>query len=117
MVSTKELRGIFDDMKSEVTKRAAHAVGESNKRAARVISETNIGRRSGPPGLLILGLGLVLGAAIGMVAAILSSPYSGTQARAKITERVEKMRRQHESAETNGSSVAAPMGTYESQGS
>jgi uncharacterized protein involved in exopolysaccharide biosynthesis len=94
MVSTKELRGIFDDMKSEATKRAAHA-----------ISDQKIIRRSGPPGLLILGLGLVVGAAIGLIAAICVSPYSGEQARAKITERVEKMRTQHEMAETNGASV------------
>jgi hypothetical protein len=102
MVSTKELRGMFDDMKSEATKRAAQA-----------ISDSNIGRRSGPPGLLILGVGLVLGAAIGMIAAIFVSPYSGEQARAKITKRMEKMRTQHEEAETNGSPVATPMGTYE----
>jgi hypothetical protein len=97
MVSTKELRGIFDDMKSEASKRAAHAIGESN---------IKVGRRSGPPGLLILGIGLVLGAVIGMVAAILASPYSGEQARAKISERMEKMRSQHEMAETNGAPVA-----------
>jgi gas vesicle protein len=106
MVSTKELRDIFDDMKSEATKRAAQLINESNKRAGRAISESNIGRRSGPPGLLILGVGLVVGAVIGMVAAILASPYSGTQARAKITERVVKMRQQHEEAETNGHTVA-----------
>jgi hypothetical protein len=100
MVSTKELRGIFDDMKSEATKRAAHAISDSN---------IKVGRRGGPPGLLVLGIGLVLGAVIGMVAAILASPYSGEQARAKITERMEKMRSQHEMhemAETNGAPVA-----------
>jgi hypothetical protein len=106
MVSTKELRYIFDDLKSEATKRAGLAIRESNKRAGRAIAQSEIGRRSGPPGLLILGIGLVLGAAIGMVAAILASPYSGVQARAKITERVDKMRRQHAESETNGHTVA-----------
>jgi CHASE3 domain sensor protein len=113
MVSTKDLRDIFDDLKSEATKRAGRAISESNKRAARAINETNIGRRSGPPGLLVLGLGLVLGAIIGMVGAILASPYSGTQARAKITERVEKMRRQHQEAETNGATHDAPINSFE----
>jgi hypothetical protein len=101
MVNTKELRKMFDGLRSEAGKRAGEA-----------ISDADIGRRSGPPALLILGIGLVLGAAIGMVAAILASPYSGTQARAKITARVEKMRRQHEEAETNGHSVATPSGGY-----
>ncbi len=106
MIRTRELRDIFDDMKSEASKGAAHA-----------ISDSNLGRPGGPPGLLMLGVGLVLGAAIGMIAAILVSPYSGEQARAKISERMEKMRLQHEQAETNGSPVATPTGTYERQGS
>ena len=115
MVSTKELRDIFDDMKGEAMKRAAQVISESNKRAARAISESNIGRRNGPPGLVILSVGVILGAVIGMIAAVLASPYSGTQARSKITERVEKMRRQHEDAETNGHPIATPTGTYERQ--
>ena len=105
MVNTRDFRDMLDDLKSQATKRARHA-----------INEQNIVRRSGPPGLLILGLGLVLGAVIGMVAAIFASPYSGQQARTKITERVEKMRLQHAQAETNGASVATPMGTYKRQG-
>lgn len=95
MVNSRDLRQIFEGLRSEAT-----------KRATEVISDANIGQRNGPPGLLVLGIGLVLGAAIGMVAAILVSPYSGVQARAKITERVEKMRRQHAEAETNGHTVA-----------
>ena len=102
MVNTKELRDIFDELRSE-----------AGKRASDVMSDVTIGRRSASPGLLWLGIGLALGAAIGMVAAILASPYSGTQARAKITERVEKMRKQHADAETNGHPVATPTGTYE----
>ena len=95
MVNSKDLRHIFESLRSEASKRANEA-----------ISDSNIGQRSGPPGLLVLGIGLVLGAVIGMIAAILASPYSGMQARAKITERVEKMRRQHAEAETNGHTVA-----------
>jgi hypothetical protein len=102
MVNTKELRDLFDDLWKQAGKRASDAM-----------SDVTIGRRSASPGLLWLGVGLVLGAAIGMVAAILASPYSGEQARAKITERVEKMRKQHEEAETNGHPVATPIGTYD----
>ncbi len=102
MVNTKELRDIFDELRNEAGKRASDAM-----------SDVTIGHRSAAPGLLLFGIGLTLGAAIGLIAAILASPYSGEQARAKITERVEKMRKQHEEAETNGSPVATPTGTYE----
>jgi hypothetical protein len=102
MVSTKELRKIFEGLRTEASKRAGDA-----------ISDVEIGRRSGPPSLLILGIGLALGAAIGMIAAILASPYSGTQARAKLGERVEKMRRQHEEAETNGSTHDSPINSFD----
>jgi len=102
MVNTKELRAIFDELRNEAGKRANDAM-----------SDVAIGRRSAAPGLLLFGIGLTLGAAIGMIAAILASPYSGEQARAKITERVEKMRKQHEESETNGHPIATPTGTYE----
>ena len=102
MVNTKALRDIFEDLKSEAGKRAGDAM-----------NDVTIGRRDNSTGLLWFGLGLTLGACIGLIAAFLASPYSGEQARAKLGERVEKMRRQHESAETNGSPVATPMGTYQ----
>jgi len=102
MINTKELREIFDELRNE-----------AGKRANDVMSDVTIGRQSAVPGLLWFGVGLTLGAAIGLVAAILASPFSGEQARAKITERVEKMRKQHEESETNGHPVATPTGTYE----
>ena len=105
MVNTKDLRDMLDELRAEAGKRAGHAM-----------NDVTIGRRSDSSGLLWFGVGLTLGAAIGLVAAILASPYSGVQARAKISERVEKMRRQHEQAETNGEPVATPTGTYEKQG-
>jgi hypothetical protein len=104
--NSKDLRDMFDDIRTEAGKRAGEAV-----------NDVQIGRRSGPPGLLLFGIGLTLGAAIGLIAAIFMSPYSGEQARAKISERVDKMREQHDQAETNGAPVATPTGTYERQGS
>ncbi len=104
MINTKDLRDIFDELRTEAGKRASDAM-----------SDVTIGRRERSMGLVWFSIGLTVGAAIGVIAAFLSSPYSGDQARAKISERVEKMRRQHESAETNGSPVATPTGTYQRQ--
>ena len=83
MVNTKELRDLFDQL-----------TREAGKRANEAISDMNIGRESGPPPLVWFGLGLALGAAVGMIAAFLVSPYSGPQARAKLAEQVEKVRKQ-----------------------
>ena len=103
MVSSKDLRHIFDDLRSEASKRAGEAMHDVD----------HIRRPSGPPGLLVLGVGLVLGAVIGMVAAILVSPYNGEQARMKLTEGIEKMRRQHAEAETNGVTHDEPINSFE----
>jgi hypothetical protein len=103
MVNSKDLRHIFDEWRSEASKRAGEAMRDVD----------HIRRPSGPPSLLVLGIGLVLGAAIGMVAAILASPYDGKQVRMKLGERVEKMRRQHEAAETNGVTHDEPISSFE----
>ncbi len=91
MVSTKDLRDMFD----EATKRASDAIGDAKL--------PEIGRRDTTPGLLYFSLGLMFGALIGMVVAFLATPYNGEQARAKVTEQMEKVRRQREEMPTNGS--------------
>lgn len=99
MVSTKDLRDIFD----EATKRASDAIGDAK------IPE--IGRRDTTPGLLYFSLGLLFGALCGVVIAFLATPYNGEQARAKLGEQVDKMRRQREEMATNGGTTygaAAP---------
>ena len=103
MVNSKDLRHLFDEWRNEASKRAGDAMKDVD----------NFRRPSGPPSLLVLGLGLVLGAAIGMVAAILASPYDGKQARMKLSESIEKMRRQHEVAETNGSTHDEPINSFD----
>lgn len=96
MVSTKDLRDFFD----EATKRAGDAIGD-----ARVPS---IGRSDPTPGFLYFGLGLVFGALVGVVVAFLATPYNGEQARQKLTEQVDKVRKTREEAGTNGSTYASP---------
>ena len=90
MVSTKDLRDMFD----EATKRATDAIGDAK------IPE--IGRRDPTPGLLYFTIGLLFGALAGVVIAFLATPYNGEQARAKLGEQVDRMRRPREEMPTNG---------------
>lgn len=96
MVSTKELRDFFD----EATKRAGNALEDAKM--------PTIGRQDSTPGLLVFGLGLVLGSLIGLVVALLATPYNGEQARRKLSEQVEKVRKAREQdLVTNGSTAYA----------
>lgn len=101
MVSTKDLRDFFD----EATKRAGDAISD-----AKVPSAVTIGRRDDTPGMLWFGVGLALGAIVGMAVAFLATPYSGEQARQKVSEQVDKVRRRDEMA-TNGSTYAGTTAT------
>ncbi len=104
MVSTKDLRDIFD----EATRRASDAIGD-----AKI---PDIGRRDPTPGLLYFSLGLLFGALAGVVIAFLATPYNGEQARAKLSEQVERMRRQREEMSTNGSTDGAAMASAHERG-
>ena len=81
MVSTKDLRDIFSDLTSQAGKRAGDAINK-----AELPDFSNIGRRNEPPGLLWFGIGLTVGAVIGMLAAFLATPYNGEQARQKVED-------------------------------
>lgn len=91
MVSTKDLRDIID----EVTKRASDAIGDAK------VPEVSIGRRN-DNSMAVFGMGLLLGAIVGMVLAFLVTPYSGEQARQKLNEQVDKVRKQRDELGTNG---------------
>lgn len=101
MISTKDLRDIFD----EATKRASDAIGDAK------IPE--IGPRDQTPGLLYFSLGLMFGALMGLVIAFLATPYNGEQARAKLGEQVDKVRRQREEMATNGQAYGTAATAHE----
>ena len=92
MVSTKDLRDIID----EATKRASDAIGDAK------VPEVRIGRQNDNNSVVVFGMGLLLGAIVGMVLAFLMTPYSGEEARQKLNDQVEKVRRQREEMRTNG---------------
>jgi hypothetical protein len=116
MVSTKDLRDMFSDLTNEAGKQAKDAMNK-----AELPDFSNIGRRNETPGLLWFGIGLTVGAVIGMLAAFLATPYNGEQARQKLSEQVEKVRGAREGEEvsstkngTNGSSTyATPTSAFE----
>jgi hypothetical protein len=85
MVSAKDLRDVFEDIRKAAGKRAVGMMSDAKL--------PEIGRRSEPPGMLWLGLGLALGAVVGMAIALVMAPFPGEEARRRLTERVEKMRR------------------------
>ena len=105
MVNTKDLRDIFDDLKNEAGKRAGDAM-----------SDVSIGRRDETPGFLFFAIGLAFGTLIGVLAAFLMTPYKGEEARQKVAEQVEKIRKRDEvGGVTNGGSVytSPSTGAYE----
>jgi YtxH-like protein len=88
MVSAKDLRDVFEDIRTEAGKRASDFVSD-----AKV---PEIGRRNEPSGFVWLSLGLVLGAVVGMAIALIVAPYPGDETRRRLGQQVDKMKRQGE---------------------
>ena len=86
MVSAKDLRDIFEDIRSEAGKRASELVSDAK--------ELEIGRRDELPGIVWLGVGLILGAVVGVAIALVVAPYSGDETRRRLGRQVDKVTRQ-----------------------
>jgi hypothetical protein len=93
MVSAKDLRDVFEDIRSEAGKRASDFMSDTK---VPDLSKIEIGRRNEPSGIVWLSLGLVLGAVVGMAIALIAAPYPGSETRRRLGERVDKMKRQGE---------------------
>ncbi|HEV8656188.1 MAG TPA: YtxH domain-containing protein [Candidatus Limnocylindria bacterium] len=88
MVRAKDLRDMFEDIRTEAGKRASDFVNDAKM--------PEIGRRDEPPGIVWLGLGLVLGAVVGVAIALIVAPYPGEETRRRLGQHVDKMKRQGE---------------------
>jgi hypothetical protein len=122
MISAKDLRDLFEDIRSEASKRASDFVSDAK---LPDMSKIEIGRRDEPPGIVWLGLGLVLGAVVGMAIALVAAPYPGQETRRRLGQQVDKIKRQGEdqieqiktakSASVNGgvSGYTTPTTAYE----
>ena len=93
MVSAKDLRDLFEDIRSEAGKRASDFVSDAKMPD---MSKIEIGRRDETPGIVWLGLGLVLGAVVGMAIALVAAPYPGLETRRRLGQQVDKIKRQGE---------------------
>lgn len=96
MVSAKDLRDLFEDIRSEAGKRASDFVNDAKMPEIGKMKMSDFGRRSEPPGIVWLGLGLALGAIVGMAIALIAAPYPGEETRRRLAQHVDKMKRQGE---------------------
>lgn len=94
MVSAKDLRDMFEDIRSEAGKRASDFISDAKMPDMSRMPELR--RRDDTPGIVWLGLGLVLGAVVGMAIALIAAPYPGQETRRRLGQQVDKMKRQGE---------------------
>jgi hypothetical protein len=96
MISAKDLRDVFEDIRGEAGKRASDFVNDAKMPDIGKMKMPDIGRRNEPSGIVWLGLGLVLGALVGMAIALIAAPYPGQETRRRLGQHVDKMKRQGE---------------------
>ncbi len=94
MVSAKDLRDVFEDIRSEAGKRASDFMSDAKMPDMGRMPE--IRRRDEPSGIVWLALGLVLGAVVGMAIALIAAPYPGQETRRRLGQQVDKIKRQGE---------------------
>ena len=112
-----KLDEILGDLRDEAGKRASSLIGEGRgqvKTARRAIADPNDGDMFGA-----FVLGIAVGALVGAAVALLLTPVSGSEARRKLTEKAEKMRRDsgsewdaHTGTENGKTAYQAPAPTY-----
>jgi len=123
MVSAKDLRDVFEEIRSEAGKRASDFMHETKVPDLSKVKVSDFGRRNEPSGIVWLSLGLILGAVVGMAIALIAAPYPGEETRRRLGKHVDKMKRQGEeqieqirtAKSTNGGSPAysTPTTAYE----
>jgi hypothetical protein len=98
MVSAKDLRDMFEEIRSEAGKRASDFVSDAKKSDLKIsdLRMPELVRHDHTPGIVWLGLGLVLGAVVGMAIALISAPYPGQETRRRLVQHVDKIKRQGE---------------------
>ena len=116
MVTVKELQDVVDDLKDQASKRASDLFGEGTKRASDLFGEGKgevrraVGGHSDGTLFGTLALGLVLGAIVGAGIALLFAPFTGDEARRRLSESVEKVR-PNEPATKAGNGSTRPVST------
>jgi hypothetical protein len=104
-----KLDEIFDDLRTQASKRLDDMLSEGRKQARK-----SGGGHDDTALFSAFTVGILAGALAGAAIALLMTPFSGQQARAKLSERVEKMRSENNVqtwSTENGN--GKPAGTYE----
>ena len=105
-----KLDDVLDDLRSQATKRIDDFITEGRKQARHAG-----GGHDDTALFSAFTLGILAGAVVGAAVALLITPFSGQQARAKLSEHVDKMRTDNmpnwESGSSTGNGKAA--GSYE----
>lgn len=105
-----KLDDVLDDLRSQATKRIDDLLTEGRKQARHAG-----GGHDDTTLFSAFTLGILAGAIVGAAVALLITPFSGQQARAKLGQQVDKMRTDTmsswDSASTSGNGKAA--GSYE----
>ena len=83
MVKMQDFGDVVDELRHEAGKRAHTMANEARWPATR----------RDPPPMLLFGLGLAVGALIGVLAASLATPFSGGEARRRLVREVERVRK------------------------
>jgi vacuolar-type H+-ATPase subunit H len=96
MVSAKDLRDAFEEIRGEAGKRASDFMNDAKMPDLSKVKMSDIGRRNEPSGIVWLSLGLVLGAVVGMAIALIAAPYPGEETRRRLSQHVDKIKRQGE---------------------
>ena len=91
MVNAKDLRDMFEEIRSEAGKRASDFVSDAKKTDLKIsdLRMPELVRHDHTPGIVWLGLGLVLGAVVGMAIALISAPYPGQETRRRLVQQPE----------------------------
>lgn len=106
MVSAKELREVFDDIRDDAGRRASDAIRDAMRDGK--LPSVRL-RRDEPPAMLWLAIGLALGAFVGVVIAALVTPVRGSEARQRIGEQVQQqVQKVRRTAETDGTPQYEP---------
>ena len=101
-----KLDEVIDDLRSQASKRFDDMVGEGRSQARKAGGGHDDGTM-----FSVFTLGLLAGALVGAAVALLMTPVSGTDARRKLSDQVDKMRSGTTTSEWDKTSGSAGNGT------
>jgi hypothetical protein len=105
-----KLDDVFDDLRSQAGKRIDDMLSDGRKQARKAG-----GGHDDTALFSAFTIGILAGAIVGAAIALLMTPFSGEQARAKLSERVDKIRSDNMTSwdSTSGTGNGKAAGSYE----